>query len=493
MTMNMNLCRSLDNPPRCSPPQTPLFSFYNRENTTKLFDSGDTIELFCQAGFRQGSGLVCTLHHNRILQPIRSGTAEDLPANLYRIALPVQGLRPGFYDVRVRAEGLFPKLHFDGSDVSPEGICTFGWKAEKIPVADTRPPDFRSFWQSALEEYRRIPLDPRTESSPELFRGKDIDEYNRKNASLPGNFDPGGCRYDEVLSWKISFAGPDGRRVFGWAASPAAPGTFPAMLVLPGGGNGKRPRPLDHARHGYFALDLQVHGFDPDADEYPEVPGYLTPPYVFFPLEKSRWHKIYLRAVRAVDFLAQCPQVDATKIVTIGGSQGGRLAVVVPALDPRIAATVPALTHGGCHPRLVQVCKCNALPVPDCAAEDDFSSEQATNGENIPDPPPMPETESARSYRYYDPMNFGPDLHCPVYFNAGLIDPVSPPYATWQVFQRIASRDKTFVPLPGLAHDWSASFDRAAYHWLRTKLNPESPEATFPPSTGRIFPGINPA
>ena len=67
-------------------------------------------------------------------------------------------------------------------------------------------------------------------------------------------------------------------------------------------------------------------------------------------------------------------------------------------------------------------------------------------------------------------MNFAPDIHCPVLMNAGLIDPVSPPFSVWAVYNRLASKDKTIVPLPGLAHDWSAEFDRFAWRWLDRKL-----------------------
>ena len=53
--------------------------------------------------------------------------------------------------------------------------------------------------------------------------------------------------------------------------------------------------------------------------------------------------------------------------------------------------------------------------------------------------------------------------------NGGLIDPVSPPFSVWAVYNRLATKDKTIVPLPGLAHDWSAEFDRFAWRWLDRK------------------------
>lgn len=63
-------------------------------------------------------------------------------------------------------------------------------------------------------------------------------------------------------------------------------------------------------------------------------------------------------------------------------------------------------------------------------------------------------------------MNFAPDIRCPTMFNAGLVDPVSPPVSVFAAYNRIPRTDKTMVVLDGLGHDWCSAFDRAAYRWL---------------------------
>ena len=68
------------------------------------------------------------------------------------------------------------------------------------------------------------------------------------------------------------------------------------------------------------------------------------------------------------------------------------------------------------------------------------------------DPPPVVDSPDGRCLAYYDPMNFAPDARCPVLMNAGMIDPASPPFSVWGVFNRLATREKTLIPLPGLAH-----------------------------------------
>jgi cephalosporin-C deacetylase len=72
-------------------------------------------------------------------------------------------------------------------------------------------------------------------------------------------------------------------------------------------------------------------------------------------------------------------------------------------------------------------------------------------------------------------MNFAPDIKCPVLMNGGLIDPVSPPYGVWAVYNRLGTRQKEIVPLPGHAHDWSAEFDRSAWRWLDSVLSEKRP------------------
>ncbi|MBQ3748047.1 MAG: hypothetical protein II863_11640, partial [Kiritimatiellae bacterium] len=173
--MNHNLLKPWSNPPRCSPPQTPLFAFFNRKNADFMFrDGGPKVEIWCQSGVRSANGLSWSLHHNQIKKPFHEGMAEECPGNLFRIEIPTADLKPGFYDVRVKLEGLgYDKLalfHDAKTDKArrdaPVGVCTFGWKPDEMPIVaekDYCPSDFDAFWKSAMEEYRAMPLDLRAE------------------------------------------------------------------------------------------------------------------------------------------------------------------------------------------------------------------------------------------------------------------------------------------------------------------------------------------
>jgi cephalosporin-C deacetylase len=235
------------------------------------------------------------------------------------------------------------------------------------------------------------------------------------------------------------------------------------MLVLPGAGFNARPRPLEHARHGYLALDIQVHGQEVDLPDYPKLPGYYDN-FTFDPPQAYYFYNVYLNCIQAINYLASRPDVDKTRIVVVGGSQGGRLSIGLSGLDSRIAATVASIAHNANVPYLKW-------------AEASNLGKSPTDGMDRIAPPPLPDMPEGRCLSYYDSMNFATDIHCPVYMNSGLIDGVSPPSGTYAIYHRLATTYKEITPLPGLAHDWSAEFDRRAWRWLDTKLKLPPPPA----------------
>ena len=423
----------------CSPPAKPELAFYSTAAEDLLFAGGGPIVLTCQAG-RRSVALRWTLARNLFATPFRKGVAEALPANRFRVPLDPAGLHPGFYDLRVSLD--------TGRGRTVDGVCTFGYRVADIAVADTRPADFAAVWAEARTRVSAIPLTAH-EAPLTLFTREQINAFNVACACLPPDYDPEGHACEAVESGKVSFAGPDGGRVFGWLAKPRGCGPFPAMLVLPGAGFAARPRPLEHARHGFLALDIQVHGQDVDLAAYPAL---AAPPPVAgaHPAEAHYYYRIHQRLVQAVNYLCSRPDVDTRRLVVVGGSQGGRLSVVLAGMDRRITAAIPAITHFANRPYVQWA---------------ESSARRHSDGMATACPPAAASADSAVE-AYYDAMNFAPDITCPVLMNAGLVDPVSPPEGVWAVYNRLGSRDKAMVALPGCGHDWSAEFDRRAWRWL---------------------------
>ncbi len=436
--MTLNLARPWS--VTCAPPFTPDLRFATHRDDFLL--AGSTgIDIVCQAGMH-ALFLDWTLARNGFATPFARGRGEDHGTNGFRVRLATDGLHPGFYDLRVKVD--------TGLGEPIEGICTFGWEVDRMAITDSRPEGFRAFWQEALAEVRETPPDP-VEAPLERFDAAAIAAYNLAAANLPADYDPEGHAVETVLSGKVNLAAPGGRRVYGWLARPDAEGPFPAMLVLPGAGNAARPRPLEHARHGYVVLDLQVHGYDVDLPAYEELPPEVGA--MDCAPEQAGYRRIYQRVLQAVEYLLARPDVDG-RLVTAGGSQGGRLALVAAGVHPGVNGVVAGIPHFANQPWQAWVQACNRAGL---------------DGMDRP-APPMPTGREGRTTAWFDTMNFAPDIYCPVLLNVGLCDPVSPPSGVQAIYRRLASEVRGIDPIPGLGHDWSAAFDRRAWRWLRQHL-----------------------
>lgn len=439
-SMTLNLAVPFQTKP--SPPRSADLNFYAPGCENFLFSTDHPPRIVC-APYLRALSVEWHLSHNRVQTPLVSGSMLTRFDNSFPLEVPTKQLSPGFYDLRVKV-----KL----SDTQfLEGVTTFGWQADKMKLHPVCPADFDAFWKTAVKKLDAIP--PQTQCNLEMkLSGKEIDAYNTKSAALPENYDPEGNKYDAVEVYRVRFASYGGKTIEGWYAKPVGGGPFPCILVLPGAGNNARPAPVEHARHGYAALDIQVHGNPVDAGSYAKVPQEsLTPDHP----EEFIHYGVYLNALQAARVLKQLPGANADKLSVLGGSQGGRLTLVVAALDPTVKAAIPAITHYSYLPWLYWTQRLNNEKQP---GADGFTSD-------------TPEAKDIhRADSYIDVLNFAPRIHCPVLMNCGLIDPVSAPTGVFAAYQLMPGK-KQIIPLPNLGHDWSPAFDRYAWRWLERTLN----------------------
>jgi cephalosporin-C deacetylase-like acetyl esterase len=429
----------------CSKPLTQDMVFYSRQSENMLFEAIPTIEIHCQATLRSLS-LKWTLCRNKFTTPFTQGMVEAKPGNLFVIRLETTKLLPGFYDLHVELDTGMPKLY--------KAVCVFGYRVSEMQLAKTDPVDFVSFWEKAVASLSKIPLD--SQAGPmETFDAKAIGQYNLEHACLPADYDPMGHVVETVESCKVNFAGPDGGRVYGYLSKPLGDGPFPIMLVLPGAGFNRRPRPLEHARHGFLAMDIQVHGQDVDLEgKYPVPPGYHQQGNITSPQEHY-YYNVHLRCVQAINYLCSRPDADPSRIVLVGGSQGGRLGIVVAGIDHRVSAVVSCIANSPNMPYLQWFKVCN---------------DKHDDGMSVVGAPPLTGDDMQRCSAYIDPMNYAPHIQCPVLMNVGLIDPVSPPVSVFSVYQRLNPKLRELVVIPNTAHDWSAAFDIYAWKWVSQQL-----------------------
>lgn len=438
-------------------PYEPTFSesknnmtFYNKLNDDFLFKKGDKIEIYVAPTLKTMK-LNWQLKRNMVNKPFKTGYAEALPAYVYKIAVDTADLEPGFYEIHCEAE--FGTGATALSPCSSKAYCVFGYDIENMPVYTTKPDDFEEFWKKSLKKLDGVDLEPEF-GEVYTFKGRQINDYNVAEASFPCSYDEDGVLYDEVIAYKVSFKSADGMRIYGWFARPKKEGKYPGMMIYPGAGYHSRSMPLEHARHGYAAFDIQVHGQDCD-----EKKDYYKPTSPYFENgdyskpEEYYYNNIYLHAIQALNMLSALDGVDKDKIVVAGGSQGGRLSMVACALDDRVKGAVIGIPHFNGQTYMEWTNEINKRQ--EDGKEIDMS---------------IVDKELVRNIGYYDTTNFAPYVKCPVFCEGGLIDHVSPATCVMSLFKSLGSENKTYIPSPMMAHDWDAEFDRRAWKWLKTIL-----------------------
>jgi cephalosporin-C deacetylase len=201
------------------------------------------------------------------------------------------------------------------------------------------PTDLRGFWESTLAEARAYDLDVTWTPYESPLRTVDV--------------------YD------VRFSGFGGQRIAAWLLLPrhrSAPLPCVVEYVGYGGGRGLPHEWLTWSAMGFAHLVMDTRGqgsahhagVTPDLDpagSLPHVPGFLT---LGLP-DPARlyWRRLFTDAVRAVDAAASHPDVDGSRIVTAGASQGGGMSLAASTLrgwvlaDPVAAALVdvPFLCH----------------------------------------------------------------------------------------------------------------------------------------------------
>lgn len=205
------------------------------------------------------------------------------------------------------------------------GVGTAGVDPAAIAPTVPDPPDFDAFWSDGKAQLVKVPMSP-TYSTPTT---------NVYHVSL-----------------QTAGVGPDSTsRVYGILCEPKAPGRYPALLSVPGAGIRPYRGLIDPCERGIITLQIGIHGIPVTLDPtvYSSLAAGGLARYMTINIDdRDRYYyrRVYLATVRANDYLTSLPNYDGTNLGVVGGSQGGALAIVTAALDPRVkglASSYPAL------------------------------------------------------------------------------------------------------------------------------------------------------
>jgi cephalosporin-C deacetylase-like acetyl esterase len=281
------------------------------------------------------------------------------------------------------------------------------------------PGDFDAFWSAQKRNLARVPINARL--TPVKSPQRDVECFDLQ----------ADCVGAPVSGY---FARPKGAKAR----------TLPAILTVQGAGvrSSNLAGTAGWAKDGFLALDINAHGIpngkpdrfyedlaNGDLKDY-RTQGCESRDTIYF-------RGMFLRVLRALDFLAAQPEWDGRTLVVYGGSQGGAQAFAAAGLDARVtffAAGVPAMCdHTGVAvgrivgwPRLVPI-----------------------------GPDGKPDAKALEAARYYDAVNFASRAKAAGIVTVGFIDTTCPPTTVYAAYNALRSKKEIFNDPPS-THKLSA-------------------------------------
>ena len=286
---------------------------------------------------------------------------------------------------------------------------------EKIQPGQKEPADFDAFWKAQREALDKVPMKPVLTAVPAP-----------RNAKGYACFDV-----------QIPCAG--GMPVSGYLCLPegAKPQSLPAIVTFHGAGvRSSALYPFSRSIH----LDINAHGI-PNGKEktfYENLTKTTLKNYRFAGAasrDTVYFKGMYLRVMRALDYVKSRPEWNGKVLVAYGASQGGGQAIAAAALDPQVTLCVAGVPAVGDH---------------------------AGSLAAFPRRPGWPKFYDARSQKadqkmvdataYFDNVFFAKRIKCETYLSAGLMDMSCSPAGVYLVYKNAASKKKDLAVYPTGGH-----------------------------------------
>ncbi|NLW50464.1 MAG: acetylxylan esterase [Candidatus Brocadiaceae bacterium] len=264
---------------------------------------------------------------------------------------------------------------------------------ERIEPSMPPPDDFDAFWRAQVARLADVPM----------------------NAVV----EPLESPTDRADVWNVRLDSVGGQHVYGYLARPKGEGPFPALVCFRSAGVAPISKEWAAGR-AHWQGPMLVFSINAHSILNEQPPEYYRQmgegPLRGYPhqgrdsRETSYFLGMYLRCVRAVEFVASHPDWDGKHLIVYGSSQGGGQALVAGGLCPQVSAVcacVPAMCdhtapvsphHAAGWPRLVSVDRASGVADP-------------------------AQLEAAR---YFDAVNFARRITAPTLVGAGLLDLTCP-------------------------------------------------------------------
>ena len=288
---------------------------------------------------------------------------------------------------------------------------TFDMPLEKLREyqgRNPRPADFDAFWDGSLAEMRAI--DPQVELTPAEFQAPYADCFH------------------------MYFTGVGGARVYAKLLRPKqAPQPGPAIVMFHGysGSSGDWVDKLPYVAAGYTVAALDCRGQGGLSEDAGGVKGWTLRGHIVRGLDhapdKLLFRQIFLDTAQLAGLVMDMPEVDATRVGAMGGSQGGGLTLACAALEPRIQRAAPVFPFLSDYQRVWEM--------------DQAKDAYMELHEWFRRFDPLHEREEAlfTQLGYIDVQHLAPRIQADVQMAVGLMDTVCPPSTQFAAYNKITS------------------------------------------------------
>lgn len=253
--------------------------------------------------------------------------------------------------------------------------------------------------------------------------------------------------------YKLVFTGASDTPIHALYMLPPGRGEAPVpCVVIFHGYSGSKGCPEDYAAWammGYAVLAVDIRGQGGETgntlpQDYGKTAGWVT--QGILDPEACYYRAISIDGLRAVRCAREQPEVNPDQVFVVGTSQGGGLALVVSALDPRIKGTV-AQVPNMCHMDYGLL----------------YSTGSVTEAADFVTRMPQHLGAVLRTLSYFDVMNLAERIHMPIRVTAGLKDTVCMPQTIFAAYNKIPSADKAIQVFPFMGHAVEPGHRQAAH------------------------------
>ena len=319
-------------------------------------------------------------------------------------------------------------------------IVKVAYDPELIKTFTPMPADFVTFWQQALEEARKVDLEPEYVDVPDATNDRFVTRLVRLHVGK-----------DKWLRGYLTMpkALPDG----GAAACP--------VVLCPPGAGSQKIFPSDYfPNEGCIYLKIEIHDNDqllPD-DEYDAMRQQKCDGYMRRGIESKDtyyYKDVYVGCARAVDFLCSLPQWDGKNVIVTGGSQGGALTIVTAALNEKVTV---------CAPFYPALCDLLGYLHQRAGGWPKFFTTFYRDGRID-----IPQEQAVQTLQYFDVVNFARILKVPTFMSWGYSDDTCSPTSVWAAWNVITAPKQCDIT-PSSGHWRFPSSQSKCLQWMKEHI-----------------------